>query len=296
MSTRQAVRAGMFYKASGQACRAEATALLNAAKMPEDLPVRLYGGLVPHAGWAYSGALAAMTFKALLTPRPSVHPHQPGTIVLFGADHTGVVQLGEVWDKGAWQSPLGEMNIDETLSSGLIDACDELRSNPQAHVQEHSLEVQIPLIKVAAPTAKIVPIAVPPAEVAVEIGRIVGKYLSERAGDVCVIGSTDLTHHGGHFGSPGGSGEQSEAYARQNDSRMLNLIEKLYAEAIVPEAHQRGNACGAGAIAATISAVRELGAKKGKVLSYTNSYEVTHEKYPYELDDTTVGYASVVFA
>ena len=68
------------------------------------------------------------------------------------------------------------------------------------------------------------------------------------------------------------------------------------AAAVLSEAETHGNACGAGAIAATIEACRATGATRGILLHYTNSYEVVHARYPYELDDTTVGYASVVFA
>ena len=80
-----------------------------------------------------------------------------------------------------------------------------------------------------------------------------------------------------------------------NDRRMLDLIEALAAEKIIPEAELHGNACGAGAIAATVAACRQLGAKMGFTVEYTNSYKVIHEVYPSDRDDTTVGYASVVF-
>ena len=77
---------------------------------------------------------------------------------------------------------------------------------------------------------------------------------------------------------------------------MLDLVEAMAAEKIVPEATERRNSCGAGAIAAVISACRELGASRGHVLAYTNSYEISHAVRPDYTDDTTVGYASVVFA
>ena len=70
----------------------------------------------------------------------------------------------------------------------------------------------------------------------------------------------------------------------------------MEAETIVPEARERMNACGAGAIAATVAACKRLGAKRGVCLEYTNSYQITHDLNPDHADDTTVGYASVVFA
>jgi hypothetical protein len=281
----------MFYEASSRSCRQDAESLIATAKLPDDLPETLYGGLVPHAGWSFSGRVAAQTLKALLDK-----PHPPETIVLFGADHTGAAELGEVWPEGAWLTPVGPVDVDQPLAEALLNECDRLRANPHAHDHEHSLEVQLPLIAVLAPGVKIVPIAMPVDPVALEIGRAVGKYLAgQPAGSVTVIGSTDLTHHGGHFGNPGGHGRESEAYARKNDSRILALIETMACEKILPEAVRFRNACGAGAIVATVAAAAELGATAGRIIEYTNSYEIVHEMQPDMTDDTTVGYASVVF-
>jgi AmmeMemoRadiSam system protein B len=77
---------------------------------------------------------------------------------------------------------------------------------------------------------------------------------------------------------------------------MLDRIEAMDAEAVVPEARARQNACGAGAIAATLAAVKPLGATQARLLNYTNSYRIIHERYGQADDDTTVGYASAVFA
>jgi len=290
MNIRHPLRAGSFYEASPSPCRHHAEKLIAAAEMPGDLPETLLGGVVPHAGWMYSGKLAAKTLKALC------RPGEIDTFVLLGADHTGTVEQGEVYDSGAWQTPLGEVRVDESLASALLSAGGPFRSNPQAHALEHSIEVQVPLVQVLAPSAKILPIAVPPTDLAVEIGQRIGKALTGYAGKAVVVGSTDLTHHGGHFPAPGGRGETGMHWTVKNDARMLDLIEAMNAEGIVPEAEVHHNACGAGAIAAAVAACRQMGAAKGICLEYTNSYQVTHALYPQERDDTTVGYASVVFA
>lgn len=289
MNVRQPARAGSFYEASPASCRAHTTALIEAAASADALPGEPLGGLVPHAGWAFSGRLAARTLKTLGRTGP------PPTLVLLGADHFGTVQKGEVYASGAWQTPLGEATVDEELAAALLAAGDCLRDNPEAHGMEHSIEVQVPIIQTLYPQARIVPVAVPPSDLAVEIGRTIGATLKDCCPAGRVVGSTDLTHHGGHFGNPGGRGEQGVAWTVANDRRMLDRIEAMDAEAVVDEAAARGNACGAGAIAAAIAACRELGATRGVVLEYTNSYEVLHEMTPSVADDTTVGYASVVF-
>lgn len=290
MNMRHAIHAGGFYEASAGACRDHAAKLCDSVDLPDDLPENLRGGLVPHAGWVYSGRLAAMTFKALAAGRCGK------TFVLLGADHTGTARRGEVYNTGAWLTPLGEVAIDEDLAAALLGGGDCLRADPDAHAREHSIEVQVPLLQVVCPEARIVPIAVPATDLAVEIGQVVGQTLAGDFPDVQVVGSTDLTHHGGHFPSPGGYGPQGVAWAVENDRRMLGLIEAMAADEIVPEADARHNACGAGAVAAAIAACAVLGATRGICLAHTNSYEVVRQMYPAHADETTVGYASVVFA
>jgi len=290
MSVRQPFRAGSFYEASPAACRTEASALLNAVELPGDLPAGLVGGIVPHAGWVYSGRLAAMTFKAL------AGAVQSPTVVLLGADHCGTARVGEVYDRGAWASPLGEVEIDEPLAEALLAASGLLVANPAAHAREHSLEVQVPFIQLLWPGVKIVPILVAPSADAVAIGEAVGRAAAGQEGPVVIVGSTDLTHHGGHFPAPGGRGRVGAEWTVANDRRMIDLMERMAAEQVVAEAVKRQNACGAGAVAATVAACRVMGATAGRCLAYDNSYEVTRRLYPAHADDTTVGYASVVFA
>ena len=290
MTVRQPARAGMFYEAGPEACLQHVRELLDGAQPSDELPQKLVGGVVPHAGWVYSGRLAALTIKALLSARPRK------TFVLFGADHTGAVRTGELYASGAWRTPLGEVQIDEDLAQVVLafgPSC--CRDNPDAHAGEHSIEVQVPIIQAAAPDAKILPIGVPPAEIAVEIGRVVAQAVQERGDEIAIVASTDLTHHGGHFPAPGGRGEVGEQWTRANDGRMIRLAEAMDAGAVVPESYNRMNACGAGALAAAISACAALGAERGICLEYTNSYVITHQHNPNQRDDTTVGYASIVF-
>jgi len=289
MNIRQPFRAGSFYEASPSSCRRHAEKLLDSADPGEDLPPTLFGGLVPHAGWMYSGRLAARTLKSLHAARPLE------TVVLLGADHVGAAGKAEVFDSGVWRTPLGDVQVDEELARALLAAEPNLRANPQAHAHEHSIEVQIPLLQVLSPQAKIVPITVPPDGRAVNIGRAIGRTVKQQGGAARIVGSTDLTHHAGHFPAPGGRGEQGVKWTVSNDRRLLGLVEQMAAEQIVPEAEARGNACGAGAVAATVAACRELGAARGYSIEYTNSYEIVHALYPNNPDDTTVGYASVVF-
>ena len=288
---RQPIVSGAFYDDDPDNCLRHAKALLGSANIDNLPPGDIRGGLLPHAGWTFSGKLAAMTLKALVEPQP------PKTVIFFGADHCGGVRQGEVYDHGAWMTPLGQARIDTCAAEALIAYGPPFRSNLHAHDGEHSIEVQIPILQALCPDVMILPIAVPPTDLAVEIGRALPEALAGLDYRWVIAGSTDLTHHGGpRFGSPGGLGQAGLDFAVDNDRKILDLIEVMDAEEIIPEAQARRNACGAGAIAATIAACRQLGAKSGHTLEYTNSQEVMRRIAPGQNDETTVGYASVVFA
>ena len=286
---RRPCRAGSFYDADPDACRRAAAGLLDEASVPADLPATLYGGLVPHAGWVFSGRTAAATFKAL------AERGRLDRVVLFGADHWGLADGAAVGETGTWETPLGPVPIDEALAKGILDACDAARPDGRAHAREHSIEVQLPLMQILAPDVRIVPINVSPDARAVGIGRAVGEVLKAFP-DAAVVGSTDLTHYGPQYGFvPAGSGAAGIEWARDNDRRILDLVESMRAGEIVPETAERMNACGGGAIAATVAACATLGAARGICLEYTSSAEVMQRVYRQQADDA-VGYAAVVFA
>jgi AmmeMemoRadiSam system protein B len=184
------------------------------------------------------------------------HPNGPKTVLLFGADHVGTVRMGEVYASGSLGTPLGDVSIDADLANELLRACDLLRVNPAAHAREHSLEVQVPVLQQLVPGVKIVPIGIPVDPMALKIGTAIGKYVAQNCSDrVCIIGSTDMTHTGGHFGCiHHGPGADAEAYARANDARLCRIIENMELTSIIPEVRRSQNACGRGAVAATASA------------------------------------------
>lgn len=287
---RQPYRAGSFYPATREACLKSATEIVESAILPDGVPSRLFGGLVPHAGWMFSGRTAAVTIKAL---------HSRGRlirVVVFGADHWGLSGAGAVYDKDAWITPLGEVGIDEELAEKLLENCPQLRADPDAHQREHSIEVQLPIMQVLNEDVRIVPIIISPAHESIRLGTQVGEVLKRDFPDASVLGSTDLTHYGPQYGfMPAGRGSTGLAWAKSNDRKMLNLVEKMDAEGVLEEASIHQNACGAGAVAATISACKVMGGTEGITLEYTTSAEVIERIYGSREDDS-VGYASVVFA
>ena len=287
---RQPYRAGSFYQANRGACLREARELIESVDLPKDLPPRLFGGIVPHAGWMFSGKTAAATLKAL---------HSRGRlnrVVIFGADHWGIGSSGVVYDEGAWITPLGEVGIDEELAEELLENCPQLRADPDAHQREHSIEVQLPIMQVLNEDVRIVPIIMPPTPEAVRVGKQIGEVLKRDFPDVTVIGSTDLTHYGPQYGfMPGGGGLSGLELAKNNDRRMLDVIERMDADGVIREASTHQNACGAGAVAATVSACKAMGATRAITLQYTTSADVIAQLYG-SRDENAVGYAAIVFA
>ncbi len=292
MMVRQPAVAGRFYPRNRHACEDAIKKMFVPQDFP-DVPDHPVGGVVPHAGWLFSGDTAFTVYRAIESRR------RPATFVLMGAAHRPLAG-NALFPEGAWQSPLGEVPIDERLASDILGRAgvgDLLSADPSAHEAEHSLEVQLPLLQYLFPDVRIVPILLAADDTAVALGRVVGETIRDRRADAVCIGSSDLTHYGPSYGfTPQGLGEAAIRWVRdENDRRMLRLMETLDAEQIVPEARTHMNACGAGAIAATVAAVRVLGATAGHVIRYTTSFDVLRDRMGQDDYQAAVGYPGVVF-
>ena len=292
MRIRPAELAGRWYPADPAALSAAVDGYLPADLPPDLGPV--LGGIVPHAGWIYSGAVAARTFAAVGEPAPRC-------FVLIGASHRVPVPTPALSPDDAWSTPLGPVPVDREIADQLLAELGDLlevRSGP--HVGgENSLEVQVPILAHLFPNSAIVPIAVPSAPIAVRLGRRVGDLLRLRRDRVVVIGSTDLTHYGtGRFGfAPGGTGFEGHRWSKEvNDRSFLDRILAFDARGALSDAAKKQNACGAGAAAAATEAALAMGATAARLLEHTTSFEARPEEALENPEpDQFVGYASVVF-
>ncbi|UCG57473.1 MAG: AmmeMemoRadiSam system protein B [Phycisphaerales bacterium] len=291
MQTRRPIVAGQFYPGDRDSCVEEIRGYLAGETPSESLPGTIVAGIVPHAGWAFSGALAAMVFSAVSRQ----HEHVD-SFVIFGAAHSYYGRSPAVYDGGTWGTPLGEVAVDEELADAVLGS-QAAKSEPDAHAHEHSIEVQIPFIQHLFAGAKILPIIVPPAEQAVALGANVGDIIGrDKEKRIVCIGSTDLTHYGPRYGfTPMGLGRQALEWATEvNDREFIELALKLAPERLLSSAASNGNACGPGAAAATVAAARALGRTKGVLLAHTNSNEVMLRDMGTTGQDS-VGYAAMVF-
>jgi AmmeMemoRadiSam system protein B len=151
--------AGLFYPADPRSLGGLVDELLRGAATtarPEGLdPAQVAGLLVPHAGLVYSGAIAALAWRL-------AREIGPATIVIAGTDHQASAAGVGVWTGGPWQTPIGEAAIDGELAAAVAALGPPFAADDDAHRDEHSIEVQLPLLARTVPGARIVPLAVSP--------------------------------------------------------------------------------------------------------------------------------------
>lgn len=279
---REAAAAGRFYPGDEIECARAADALF------EGVEVRAaVGAIVPHAGWVYSGRTAALGVAGVAGSRPD-------TVVVFGAVHVPTVNEASVYAQGGWRTPVGLVKIDGELAER-VGRSRHVVADAGPHRYEHAIEVELPLVQRLLPEALIVPIMVGPGPWAEEVGRECARAAADLGRRVAFLGSTDLTHYGPAFGfEPHGHGAAGIRWAKEvNDRRFVRLIERMDAGALVPEARRNRNACGAGAVAATVGAMCELGCERYEELEHRTSAEVERGDGGQAVN--SVGYEAGVF-
>lgn len=291
MQIRKPVVAGQFYPATATECKAEIEEFLASGVLSVELPEKIVGGIVPHAGWTFSGKLAALVFAAVKKQNANVD-----TFCIFGAAHRYLGPKSAVYDSGFWQTPLGDIAIDEDLAKAVLKTNFAV-ADANAHRGEHSIEVQVPFIQHIFPDAKILPIVTPPEDNAIELGTAVGEIISQmKDKKIVCIGSTDLTHYGPNYGfEPAGQGDDAFRWASEvNDKQFIDFALKLEPQKMLDTAARNYNACGAGAAAAVAAAAKKSGKTKGVILAHTNSNAIMVKKFN-SLCTDSVGYAAIVF-
>ncbi len=291
MRIREPIVAGRFYPQDGTECRTELQRLLSQAPACRESEVVPIAGLLPHAGWSYSGQVAARVFSHLST-RPA-----PDVVVLFGGVHRSRGKEAAMFSSGRWETPVGSVAIDDRLSDRILSQTNLIVDDSYAHEDEHSIEVQLPFVRHLFPSAKMIPIMVPPGAHAHEVGEAVARTLTVYRYNAVVVGTTDLTHYGPSYGfTPRGAEAKGRRWAKEeNDRRFLDRVCALQASELVAEAARHKNACSSGAAAATVAAAVALGATRAAVLEHTTSAEVFPSAEAAAPKDS-VGYAGIVFA
>jgi AmmeMemoRadiSam system protein B len=241
------------------------------------------GGIVPHAGWYFSGTIACNVIQCLK------NDNTPDTMVIFGR-HLHPGSKNYIMGEGSWATPLGNLEIDHELADSVVSEFPFVIETPSYYEQDNTIELQLPFIKYFFPNTRILPIGAPPALPSLKIGRRVAEISENMGRKVLVLGSTDLTHYGYNYGhTPKGVGREAVDWVKnENDKRAVDLMMAMDAEGVVEESLKNHNACCSGAVAAAISAAKSLGAQEGKKLIYSTSYDIRP-------DSSFVGYVGIVF-
>ena len=287
MDIRKPYFAGSWYPASAAECEDQIHEFLNDSRFQVQPDTTYLGGIVPHAGWVFSGSLACNVISGL---RSEDNAGAPDTIVVFGM-HLPPDAPGYIMAHGAWETPLGELKIDEEIAGRLAEQFSFTIETPTRFTPDNTIELQLPFIKYFFPDSRLVPIGPPAsAATAADIGRSVAEIAEAAGKTVKIVGSTDLTHYGPNFGfTPAGKGRAAYSWVKdQNDRQVIDAMLEMAPETVIKEGLSNHNACCPGAAAAAISAVKTLGAQNAKFVGYSSSYE-------HSPGDTFVGYGGILF-
>ena len=283
MKTRSADFAGAWYPGNESDCRRAIEEFSNAClPCPEDIESGI-GGIVPHAGWYYSGQIACNVIKCL--KRES----KPDTCIIFGR-HLHPGSSNYIMKEGQWDTPLGELEIDSEFAARLSEEFPFTVETSSRYEQDNTIELQLPFVKYFFPQTKIVPIGLPPKMDTLAIATRTAQISRELGRAAIVLGSTDLTHYGHNYGyAPKGVGEEAVEWVKnENDKRVVDLMVNMDEKGVIKEALENHNACCSGAAGAAVAAAKALGAEKAKKIVYSTSYDIRP-------DSSFVGYVGIVF-
>lgn len=286
MLHRRMVLAGSWYPAGRRACETQIRDYWHDLPAtdgpPPDAPLRL--GVVPHAGWMFSGRLAAHVFHAL-------HPDEDVglAIVLGGHLRRGDPVVAMV--EGDWETPFGPLTLHEAIRPALEDLPAIVFDSERRVSPDNSVEVQLPLVRYAFPQAELVALRVPPSRLAAEVGRRLAAYVAERERPVAVVASTDLTHYGPNYDfEPHGRGPEALRWVvEENDPAFIAALEAGDSAGILETAGQRHNACSPGGTVA-VNEIAHTNGLRFSLLGHATSRAVVNDDEP-----NFVGYAAGVY-
>ncbi len=252
--------AGMFYPDSPSELRSTIKDFLSKVeKIPMDKsPIAL---IVPHAGYMYSGQIAAYAYK-------QIEGLNFNTVVLIGVSHRAPVRGASVYKSGAYETPLGIVEVDTDLAKRIMAESDIFGFYPSADAIEHSLEVQVPFLQVVLSNFKIVPILMGhySEHICSAISNALAKVIEGSEG-VLLLASTDMSHYHPYKEAVGMDNIALTSIKRMDTDQLIDDLDSGECEL-----------CGAGPVIVVLMSAKKLGANKIEILKYANSGDVTGDK------------------
>ncbi|HEU4366257.1 MAG TPA: AmmeMemoRadiSam system protein B [Candidatus Krumholzibacteria bacterium] len=269
--------AGSFYPASASVLAREVDQFLAACPAPAPSGA-VQAVLAPHAGYRYSGAIAARAFASAV-PRAAID-----TVVLVGPSHVEAFDFTSVFEGDAFATPLGVVAVDTGLARALLARGGSLRLSSRGHLSgggrgEHALEVMLPFIQRTLPAARIVPVTMGSQSRAACVALADSLAAHVDFARTLIVASSDLSHF------------RRYDEAVRLDTAFCQLVSGGDGEALLAGLTDgRCEACGGGPTAAVMLACARARGTSAHVLARINSGDVTGER------DSVVGYAAAAFA
>ena len=266
--SRKAVYAGTWYPGTEDSIIKTIDSFLPGKKVAARKAV---GIMVPHAGWLYSGKVAAQVYASAKIP---------GIVIMIGPNHTGKGYMVSLSDTDAWNTPCGSVSLDHPLSKRIIELSGGTISlDDSAHAQEHSLEIQLPFLQYFRKDIKIVPITL--GTQSPDICRILGEGIAgaikESKQEILILASSDMTHY------------ESLADAKKKDTLAIEEIIAMQPDKLLQTVSEHDiSMCGVAPTAVMLYAAKSLGATKAQLISYDTSGTVTGD------NKEVVGYAGII--
>jgi hypothetical protein len=249
---RKPVWAGQFYDADKEKLSSQIDAFLQGVKTKPAITKDIQALICPHAGYVYSGQVAAYAYSL-------VQDKKYDSVIVIGPSHRYGFQGCSIYPKGGFETPLGVAQVDESLASKLSELSG-FRFIPQAHQEEHSVEVQIPFIQKVLPEAKIVPIVMGyPEEKTIDtLANALANILPQK--NILVVASTDMSHF------------LSKEEANKVDAATISLVQNLKTSTLVRKMEAQENIlCGGGPVASVLLYLQKKGTPKVEILKYADS-------------------------
>ena len=232
---------------------------------------KIFGVVCPHAGYAYSGPTACHSYKSISSQKIEL-------AIILGPNHFGVGKDVATMKDSSWSTPLGTVEVDSESAQEIVENSGVIEFDNYSHSKDHSLEVQIPMLQTIYSEFKILPIILRAQDLYTtqDVGNAISKITKKK--NSIIIASSDFTHY------------EENSFAYLQDKAAIEPILKMDVDAFYHTIKEKQiTACGFGAIASAMVACKNLGATKGKLLSYTTSGDISGDT------SSVVGYGAIKF-
>jgi AmmeMemoRadiSam system protein B len=266
---RRPVIAGSWYPGNQETLKRDIGRYLKDASIPE-IPQKPIAIVTPHAGYMYSGPVAAYAYKALTG-------YDYSSVVVISPSHRAYFPFISVWSKGSYETPLGMIDVDEDLCDRLLKFGD-IQDDTHPHTAEHALEIQLPFLQSVLKPFKLCPLIMGRQDLSLCEGLAEALHKSIKDPDnTLIVASSDLSHF------------HSSQKAQKMDQQVAQRIEAFDISGLSLDLERAySEACGGGPILAALLYSKQASRSTAKVLRYAHSGNITGD------NASVVGYLAAV--